>query len=49
MLYLDPGSGSIVLQVALAAVVAAGIFVKRWWTTLISTLRHALTSFRRQP
>jgi hypothetical protein len=49
MLYLDPGSGSIALQVAVAGVVAGAFFMKRWWTTLTSMLPRALRGFRRQP
>ena len=47
MLYLDPGSGSIALQMAVAAVAAGVYVVKRWWTTMTSMLRRALKGLRR--
>jgi hypothetical protein len=31
MLYVDPAAGSIVLQVAFAAIVGGALTVKRWW------------------
>ena len=33
-LYLDPGSGSILLQVLLAALLGAGIFVRAQWSRI---------------
>lgn len=30
-LYLDPATGSLILQVVAAAVLTAGITFKRWW------------------
>lgn len=32
--YLDPGTGSIVLQAAIAAVAAAGVALKLYWTRI---------------
>ena len=29
--YLDPGTGSIIAQAAIGAVVAAGVFFRAWW------------------
>ncbi|MGE5145304.1 MAG: hypothetical protein ACM3N5_01070 [Candidatus Eiseniibacteriota bacterium] len=29
--YLDPGTGSIIAQAAIGAVVAAGMFFRAWW------------------
>jgi hypothetical protein len=29
--YLDPGTGSIIAQAAIGAVVAAGVFFRVWW------------------
>jgi hypothetical protein len=34
--YLDPGSGSILLQVILAALLAAGVFIKVFWKKITS-------------
>jgi hypothetical protein len=47
MLYTDPGTGSIVLQVAFAALAAGAIFVRRWWATAASSIRRALSRLRR--
>lgn len=43
MLYVDPGAGSIVLQVAAAAVLGGLFMVKRWWATVQSAVRGWLT------
>lgn len=34
--YLDPGSGSIILQTAIAMIFSAGIFCRRWIAQLLS-------------
>jgi hypothetical protein len=47
MLYTDPGTGSIVLQVAFAALAASAIFVRRWWATLSARIRRGFNRFRR--
>jgi hypothetical protein len=47
MLYTDPGTGSILLQVALAAVAAAALFVRRWWAALNGSIRRGISRFRR--
>jgi hypothetical protein len=31
LLYIDPGSGSMILQVIAGGVLAAGLFVKTYW------------------
>ena len=36
-LYVDPGSGSYLIQIIIAAVVGAGFYVKTFW--------HRITSF----
>jgi hypothetical protein len=47
MLYLDPGAGSIALQMAIAAA-AAGLFaLRRWWTRITTAIRSSLTQIRR--
>jgi hypothetical protein len=49
MLYLDPGAGSVVLQMAAAAVVGSLFFVRRWWGALRTGTRSSwqrLTRFR---
>ncbi len=30
-MYIDPGSGSVILQVALALLLGAGVFLKLFW------------------
>jgi hypothetical protein len=32
LLYIDPGSGSLLLQIIAGGVVAAGMFLKTYWT-----------------
>ncbi|MEM7166362.1 MAG: hypothetical protein AAF581_12920 [Planctomycetota bacterium] len=34
--YLDPGSGSIILQTAIAMIFSAGIFCRRWIASLLA-------------
>lgn len=34
MLYVDPAAGSILLQVAFAAVIGGAITAKRWWGSM---------------
>jgi len=46
MLYVDPGAGSIALQLAVTAVVASVFFVKGWWTRITTTMRSRLSRFR---
>lgn len=41
--YLDPGSGSLVLQVLLGGVAALGVGIKLWWRRFVS-----MFSFRRR-
>jgi hypothetical protein len=48
MLYVDPSAGSIVLQVAVAAVFAGLLFVKRWWGAVTDALRGGLHRLRRR-
>ena len=38
--YLDPGAGSILLQVLLGGFAAAGVFVKLFWQTLSAPFRR---------
>ena len=46
MLYVDPAAGSIILQVAFAALVGGALTAKRWWGTLKGALRAGLNRFR---
>jgi hypothetical protein len=46
MLYTDPGTGSLVLQVAFAALAAGAIFVRRWWSALLAGIRKGLRQLR---
>ncbi len=48
MLYVDPSAGSIVLQTALAALVAGVLFVKRRWVAVTGTIRGGLGRLRRR-
>lgn len=38
--YLDPGAGSILLQVLLGGAAAAGVFLKLFWHSLTSPFRR---------
>lgn len=46
MLYVDPAAGSIVLQVAFAAIVGGAITAKRWWGTMKRLLETAAKRIR---
>lgn len=35
-MYLDPGSGSVILQVIIATVLGAGVFIKLFWKKIKS-------------
>lgn len=34
--YIDPGSGSVLLQLLLAGIVGAGMFIKMYWNRFIA-------------
>lgn len=34
LLYLDPGTGSILIQLAVAALLGAGLFIRSQWTKI---------------
>ena len=46
MLYVDPAAGSIVLQVAFAAVLGGALTVKRWWSTVRSAIESTVKRMR---
>jgi len=46
MLYVDPAAGSLVLQVAFAAIVGGAITAKRWWGTMKRLLGTAAKRIR---
>jgi hypothetical protein len=46
MLYVDPAAGSIVLQVAIAAVVGGVLTAKRWWAAVKQRLGAAAKRIR---
>jgi hypothetical protein len=46
MLYVDPAAGSIVLQVAFAAVLGGVLTVKRWWSTHRGTIETTVRRMR---
>ena len=41
--YIDPGSGSYILQVALAGILGAAFAVKSYWTSIKTAIRRKLT------
>jgi len=41
--YLDPGSGSIILQMILAGLLGVGVVVKVFWKKIIGLFRHSKT------
>jgi hypothetical protein len=46
MLYVDPAAGSIMLQVAFAAIVGGAVTAKRWWGTVTRGLSAAVKRMR---
>ena len=46
--YLDPGTGSILLQVLLGGVAAAAVFLKLFWRSLTSPFRRRQSEDGRQ-
>lgn len=38
-MYLDPGTGSVVVQAILAALLGLGVFIKIFWNRIISVFR----------
>ncbi len=46
MLYVDPAAGSILLQVAFAAVLGGVLTVKRWWTTVRDAIETTVKRMR---
>ncbi|MGH9892004.1 MAG: hypothetical protein ACREA0_08490 [bacterium] len=46
MLYVDPAAGSIILQVAFAALLGGALTAKRWWGTLKQAVRTRMNRFR---
>jgi hypothetical protein len=46
MLYVDPAAGSIVLQVAFAAIIGGALTAKRWWATVKGAVGTAVKRMR---
>jgi hypothetical protein len=46
MLYVDPSAGSVILQVAFAAMVGGALTAKRWWSSLTRTVRAGMNRIR---
>ena len=46
MLYVDPAAGSIIVQIAFAALVGGAMTAKRWWGAVKQALRVGLTRSR---
>jgi hypothetical protein len=42
-LYLDPGSGSFIIQLLLAAILAAGVAVRIYWKKIIGLFKRKNT------
>jgi hypothetical protein len=42
--YLDPGSGSFILQLVIASLVGVGFFFRSFWTKLIKKFRKSDSS-----
>jgi hypothetical protein len=38
--YLDPGSGSMMLQLLLGGIAGLGVFLKLYWQSVVSIFRH---------
>jgi hypothetical protein len=38
--YLDPGSGSILLQLVIAGLLGAGIFLRASWSKIVKLFKH---------
>jgi len=38
-MYLDPGSGSVILQIILAAILGIGVFMRVYWQKIRSLFR----------
>jgi hypothetical protein len=38
-MYIDPGTGSIIVQAVIAAVLFLGVFTKLFWTKLVSLFK----------
>jgi len=45
MLYIDPAAGSIILQVAFAAILGGALTAKRLWGSIRRTVRAGLNRF----
>jgi len=39
ILYIDPGTGSLILQVILAGIIAFSLFFRRFWNKLFGWMR----------
>ena len=39
ILYLDPGTGSLILQIVLGSILASLLFIKSFWLKFISVFR----------
>jgi hypothetical protein len=46
VLYVDPSAGSMILQVAFAALLGAGLTVRRWWGNVSRIIKSGLGRFR---
>ena len=46
MLYVDPAAGSILLQVAFAAVLGGVLTAKRWWATVRGAIETTVKRIR---
>lgn len=40
LLYLDPGAGSLILQIILGGILASGLFIKNFWHQFIGLFKR---------
>ncbi|MDB5251273.1 MAG: hypothetical protein JWP27_442 [Flaviaesturariibacter sp.] len=49
LLYIDPGSGSLILQILAGGALAAGMFVKTYWLRIKSFFKKSDNSSHNTP
>jgi hypothetical protein len=49
LLYIDPGSGSLILQVLAGGALAAGMFIKNYWLQIKSFFKRGSDKTSQQP
>jgi hypothetical protein len=46
--YLDPGSGSFIIQIVIAALLGGGLMIKAFWHQIVGLFRRDTTSSREE-